>query len=142
MFMNPELDLDDLELATEPEETLVETPEITLEKINPIEKGREFVTSTIVRNIFDVDLEKSLLAVVSQHFDALSTRPIYGADIFQIPDLNMKIWKAFHDYEDFIHENKFENIDLNEIAKIIREQVTPAITEELREITVLESQQS
>ena len=140
--MNPELDLDDLELASEPEEAPVENTEVTLEKIDPIEKGREFVISTIDRNIFDVDLEKSLLAIVSQHFDALSAKPAYGADIFQIPDLNMKIWNEFHNYEDFIHANKFENIDLNEIAKIIREQVTPAITEELREITVLESQQS
>jgi hypothetical protein len=132
--MNPELDLDNLELTEEVEEVATPAPEVKVET-NPVEDGREIVRSIIGRNIFDVDLGKSLDAIVNEHFDRLPQKT-YSADIYQIPDLNMKIWQAFHDYEDFIYANKFENIDLQEIAKIIREQITPKITEQLRELSI------
>jgi hypothetical protein len=138
--MNPENDLEDLELVEEePEKILVEEKK---EKPDLVAEAKEMVLSIIGLNVFDRDLEQSLLKVVNEHFDSISENPAYHSDIFRIPDLNMKIWDAFHDYEQFVHDNKFENIDLNEIAKIIREQVVPKITENLWEMTTRLSQQS
>ena len=138
--MNPELDLDDLELEEETDEVAEEVPAKRSEKPDPIDTARGMVIDTIGQNVFDRDLEQSLLNVVNTHFDTIANRDVHQADIFQIPDLNMKIWDAFHDYESFIYKGKFENIDLNEIAKILREQVVPKITRDLWDLTIRQSQ--
>lgn len=139
--MDSELDLDDLELKEETDEVFIEerTPE-KIEKPDVVSVAREMVIGIIGQNIFDRDLEQSLLTVVNDHFNSISMRPLSQADIFRIPDLNMKIWDAYHDYETFIYNGKFENIDLNEIAKILREQVVPRITRDLWDLTIQQSQ--
>jgi tRNA1(Val) A37 N6-methylase TrmN6 len=140
---NPEIDLDDLDLKEEVEETNTVHEKVeTVEKPDVISMAKESVIEIIGQNVFDRDLENSLMQVVNEHFDALTKNPPYHADIYRIPDLNQKIWDAYHNYETFVYENKFENINLNEISKILREQVVPKITRTLWDLTSQQAQSS
>lgn len=136
----------ELDLEIEPDEIVAEENPEFVDESDDISQAAFEIEHIIVSNIFDNDLEKNLIAAVREYFANLRrVGPVSGprgTDIYKIPELNQTIWDTFHDYEDFVHQNRFENIDLTELGNIIRTNVTPIITEYLSDRIISKSQQS
>lgn len=136
----------ELDLEIEPDELMTEDAHEVIDESDDVSIAGKEVIRIITTNIFDNDLESALITAVQKYFDELRRiGPVSGprgTDIYKIPELNQTIWDTFHDYEDFVHQNRFENIDLAELGNIIRTNVTPTITEYLSDRIISKSQQS
>lgn len=124
---SPETSPEELDSKPGVEKELPETPSL-------FDEARKSVIDLVLSSTDDVELERSLMAAVYNHFDGLRGRS-YTHDKFSIPDLIQELWESYNNF--ITHKRSIdESYNDDELDAKLRSEIMPEVWEILNNYNI------